>query len=126
GTDYPTPDGTAVRDYVHVTDIADAHLRALDVKLDGGGGGGGPVAVNLGTGSGHSVREVIDAARRVTGRPVPMVERPRRPGDPRALVAAVTRARAVLGRHAAHSSLEEILHSAWQWHQRHPHGYRGG
>src|SRR5262249_980021 len=81
GTDSPTPDGTAVRDYVHVTDIADAHLRALDVKLDGGGGGGGPVAVNLGTGSGHSVREVIDAARRVTGRPVPMVERPRRPGD---------------------------------------------
>ncbi|HUC39511.1 MAG TPA: UDP-glucose 4-epimerase GalE [Gemmatimonadales bacterium] len=123
GTDYPTADGTAVRDYVHVTDIADAHLRALDVKLDGGGA---PVAVNLGTGTGRSVREVIDAAGHVTGRPVPAVERPRRPGDPPELVAAVTRAAKVLGWRASHSSLEQILSSAWQWHQRHPHGYRGG
>ena len=122
GTDYPTADGTAVRDYVHVADIADAHLRALDVKLDGGS----VVAVNLGTGTGRSVREVVEAARRVTGRAVPTVERPRRPGDPPALVAAVGRAATVLGWRASHSSLDEILGSAWRWHQAHPHGYRGG
>ena len=122
GTDYPTPDGTAVRDYVHVTDIADAHLRALDAKLDGGSA----VAVNLGTGTGRSVREVVEAARRVTGRDVPTVERPRRPGDPPELVAAVGRAATVLGWRAAHSSLDEILSSAWLWHQTHPQGYRGG
>ncbi len=122
GTDYPTADGTAVRDYVHVADIADAHLRALDVKLDTGSA----VAVNLGTGTGCSVREVVDAARRVTGRAVPTVERPRRPGDPPELVAAVGRAATVLGWRASHSSLEEILGSAWRWHQAHPQGYRGG
>ena len=122
GTDYPTADGTAVRDYVHVADIADAHLRALDVKLDGGS----VVAVNLGTGTGRSVREIVEAARRVTGRDVPTVERPRRPGDPPELVAAVGRAATVLGWRPSHSSLEEILSSAWQWHQTHPQGYRGG
>jgi UDP-glucose 4-epimerase len=122
GTDYPTADGTAVRDYVHVTDIADAHLRALDVQLDGGT----PVAVNLGTGTGRSVRAVIEAARRVTGRPVPTVDRSRRSGDPPELVAAVGRAATVLGWRASHSSLDEILSSAWRWHQNHPHGYRGG
>ncbi len=122
GTDYPTPDGTAVRDYVHVTDIADAHLRALDAKLDGGSA----VAVNLGTGTGRSVREIVEAARRVTGRDVPTVERPRRPGDPPELVAVVGRAASLLGWRPSHSSLEEILSSAWQWHQTHPQGYRGG
>jgi len=122
GTDYPTADGTAIRDYVHVIDIADAHLRALDVKLDSDA----PLAMNLGTGTGRSVREVVEAARRVTGRPVPVAEKPRRPGDPPELVAAVTRAKTVLGWHAEHSSLEEILSSAWRWHQAHPHGYRGG
>jgi UDP-glucose 4-epimerase len=122
GTDYPTPDGTAIRDYVHVADIADAHLRALDVALDGGA----TVALNLGTGTGRSVREVVDAARRVTGRAVPTVERPRRPGDPPELVAAVGRAATLLGWRASHSSLEEILSSAWRWHQAHPQGYRGG
>jgi UDP-glucose 4-epimerase len=123
GTDYPTADGTAVRDYVHVADIADAHLRALDVKLDEGTA----VAVNLGTGTGRSVLEVVEAARRVTGRAVlPMVDRPRRPGDPPELVAAVGRAAKVLEWRAAHSSLEEILSSAWRWHQAHPQGYRGG
>ena len=122
GTDYPTPDGTAIRDYVHVADIADAHLRALDVALDGGAA----VAVNLGTGTGRSVREVVEAARRVTGRGVPTVERPRRPGDPPELVAAVGRAATLLGWRASHSSLEEILSSAWRWHQAHPQGYRGG
>ncbi|PYO95584.1 MAG: UDP-glucose 4-epimerase GalE [Gemmatimonadetes bacterium] len=122
GTDYPTADGTAIRDYVHVTDIADAHLRALEVDIENGA----PVAVNLGTGTGRSVREVVEAARRVTGRAVPVAEQPRRPGDPPELVAAVARARTVLGWQAAHSSLEEILDSAWRWHQAHPHGYRGG
>ena len=122
GTDYPTPDGTAVRDYVHVTDIADAHLRSLDAKLDGGSA----VAVNLGTGTGRSVREVVEAARRVTGRDVPTVERARRPGDPPELVAAVGRAATLLGWRASHSSLDEILSSAWEWHRTHPQGYRGG
>ena len=122
GTDYPTADGTAIRDYVHVTDIADAHLRALEVDIENGA----PVAVNLGTGTGRSVREVVEAARRVTGRAVPVAEQARRPGDPPELVAAVARARTVLGWQAAHSSLEEILDSAWRWHQAHPHGYRGG
>jgi len=122
GTDYPTPDGTAIRDYVHVADIADAHLRALDVALDGGA----TVALNLGTGTGRSVREVVEAVRRVTGRAVPTVERARRPGDPPELVAAVGRAATLLGWRASHSSLEEILSSAWRWHQAHPQGYRGG
>jgi len=122
GTDYPTADGTAVRDYVHVADIADAHLRALDIEL----GGNSAVAVNLGTGTGRSVREVVEAARRVTGRAVPTVERSRRPGDPPELVAAVGRAATLLGWRASHSSLDEILHSAWRWHQAHPQGYRGG
>lgn len=122
GTDYPTADGTAVRDYVHVSDIADAHVRALDVNL----AGGTPLAVNLGTGAGRSVREVVAAARQVTGRAVETVARPRRAGDPPELVAAVGRAATVLGWHASHSSLSEILSSAWRWHQAHPHGYRGG
>jgi len=122
GTDYPTADGTAVRDYVHVADIAAAHVRALEVKLETGA----PVAVNLGTGTGRSVREVVTAARAVTGTAVPTTERPRRPGDPPALVAAVGRAAAVLGWGASRSSLEEIVESAWRWHQAHPQGYRGG
>ena len=122
GTDYPTPDGTAVRDYVHVVDIADAHVRALDVPIDGQA----PVAVNLGTGGGHSVRQVVDAAGRVTGKTLKTSEQPRRPGDPPALVAAVDRAASVLGWRATRSSLAEILESAWRWHRAHPQGYRGG
>ena len=122
GTDYPTADGTAVRDYVHVVDIADAHVRALEVALEGEA----PVAVNLGTGAGHSVREVVEAARRVTGKALKSVEQPRRPGDPPALVAAVGRAAEVLGWRASRSSLEEVLESAWRWHLAHPDGYRQG
>ena len=122
GTDYPTPDGTAVRDYVHVADIADAHLRALAVPADEKA----PVAVNLGTGGGHSVREVVDAAGRVTGKKLKTSEQPRRPGDPPALVAAVDHAASVLGWRATRSSLEEILETAWRWHRAHPQGYRGG
>jgi len=120
GTDYPTPDGTAVRDFVHVADIAEAHVAALDVSLDGIG----PYAVNLGTGTGHSVRQVVDAARRVTGKTIPVREQPRRPGDPPVLVAAVQRAAELLRWRARHSSLEAILTSAWRWHQAHPRGYR--
>ncbi|HWC72578.1 MAG TPA: UDP-glucose 4-epimerase GalE [Gemmatimonadales bacterium] len=122
GTDYPTPDGTAIRDYVHVSDIADAHVRALDVPLSGSA----PVALNLGTGGGHSVQQVVDAARRVTGKQLKTAKQPRRPGDPPELVAAVDRAAAVLGWRATRSSLEEILESAWRWHRAHPQGYKGG
>ena len=118
GTDYPTPDGTAVRDYIHVEDLADAHARALEVEPNGA------VALNLGTGHGSSVRQVVDLARRVTGHPIPSTDQPRRPGDPPALVAAAQRAEAVLGWRARRSSLEEILASAWRWHRAHPRGYR--
>jgi len=115
GTDYPTPDGTAVRDYVHVLDIADAHVRALEAERT--------ATVNLGTGVGYSVLAVAEAARRVTGRAIPSVARPRRPGDPPELVAVAGRAATILGWRPRHSSLEEILASAWAWHQAHPHGY---
>ncbi|HYT70668.1 MAG TPA: UDP-glucose 4-epimerase GalE [Gemmatimonadales bacterium] len=118
GTDYPTPDGTAVRDYVHVLDLADAHIRALDADL------GGAVVLNLGTGTGYSVRAVTEAARRVTGRAIPTVGRARRAGDPPWLVAATGRAEGLLGWRPRHSSLEEILASACRWHQAHPSGYR--
>jgi len=118
GIDYPTPDGTAVRDYIHVDDLADAHARALDIPPNGA------IALNLGTGQGSSVRQVVETARRVTGHPIPSTDRPRRAGDPPALVAAPQRAAAVLGWHPRRSSLDEILTSAWRWHQAHPRGYR--
>jgi UDP-glucose 4-epimerase len=120
GTDYPTADGSAVRDYIHVADIADAHVRALEVPATEGV----PLALNLGTGAGHSVRQVVEAARRITGSPLPVVERPRRPGDPPALVAAVGRAANALGWRPTRSSLDDILSSAWRWHRAHPLGYR--
>jgi len=118
GTDYPTPDGTAVRDYIHVEDLADAHVRALETAPNGA------IALNLGTGHGSSVREVVDLARRVTGHPIPATDEPRRAGDPPALVAAAQRAAAVLGWQPRRSGLEEILTSAWRWHRAHPRGYR--
>lgn len=111
GTDYPTPDGTAIRDYVHVTDLAAAHLRALHHLIDGGAN----VAVNLGTGQGHSVREVIAAVERVAGRPVPIRLGPRRPGDPPALVADPTKARTTLGWQPECSDLDTIVRTAWHW-----------
>jgi UDP-glucose 4-epimerase len=117
GTDYPTRDGTAVRDYVHVADIADAHVRALEVDVTGA------ETLNLGTGAGYSVLEVVEAARRVTGRTIPTVACPRRPGDPPELVAEVGRAGRLLGWQPQRSGLEEILVSAWRWHQTHPSGY---
>ena len=111
GDDYPTPDGTAVRDYVHVTDLADAHVAAVRHLLDGGDG----VAVNLGTGHGFSVREVVDAVERVTGLQVPRRVAARRQGDPAVLVADGSRARRLLGFTAPHSGLETIVRTAHAW-----------
>jgi UDP-arabinose 4-epimerase len=115
GSDYPTPDGTAVRDYVHVMDLADAHLRAIE-RLRAGTPS---QAINLGTGRGHSVKEVIDTVARVGGTPVPAIESPRRPGDPPELVAAPTRARDVLGWTCQYPDIETIVGHAWAWHETH-------
>jgi UDP-glucose 4-epimerase len=117
GTDYPTPDGTAVRDYVHVEDLATAHLLALDHAAPGRHD-----IFNLGSESGNSVREVIEAARRVTGREIVAVEEARRAGDPPRLVASNARARAELG-WAPERSLDDMVRDAWAWHQAHPDGY---
>ena len=115
GEDYPTPDGTCVRDYVHVADLARAHVLALDALI----AGLGTRAYNLGCGgAGASVREVIDAARRTTGRPVPVRFGPRRPGDPAVLVAASDRIRRDLGWAPKYERLEDIVESAWRWMQR--------
>lgn len=113
GTDYPTPDGTCVRDYVHVLDLAAAHLLALERM----GEGPAAKAYNLGNGRGFSVREVIDTARRITGRAIAHEDAPRRPGDPAVLVASSARARAELGWSPAHAALEDIVATAWRWHQ---------
>jgi UDP-glucose-4-epimerase GalE len=112
GSDYPTPDGTCVRDYIHVVDLADAHVEGLLRLIDG------TVAsqvLNLGTGQGASVREVIDVCREVSGRDFRVVDSPRRPGDPPRLVAAADRAREALGWTASHSDLREIIGTAWRW-----------
>jgi UDP-glucose 4-epimerase len=115
GTDYPTPDGTCIRDYIHVSDLAAAHVVGLNALL---GGQVESQAINLGTGNGCSVREVVDTARRVTKSSFRVIEAPRRPGDPPVLFAAVDRARKTLGWTAASSSLEQIVASAWDWHRR--------
>jgi len=114
GTDYDTPDGTALRDYIHVTDLADAHLRALGYLEQGGAS----AALNLGTGQGHSVRDVIAMVERVTGLKVPRVNAPRRAGDPPALVAAPGRAKALLGWQPGWSDLETIVRTAVAWHRQ--------
>ena len=114
GTDYDTPDGTAIRDYIHVVDLAAAHLRALD-RLGQGAPSG---AMNLGTGCGHSVQEVIAAVERIGGRKVPVRLSPRRAGDAPVLVADPSRANRELGWTPMHSSLEEIVASAWKWYGR--------
>ena len=119
GDDYPTPDGTCLRDYIHVSDLADAHVRALDVMVETGQSG----AYNLGTGEPHSVREVIDTVERVTGRPVPWTLAPRRPGDAAALYAATGKAQAELGWTPRFPDLESMVRTAWAWHQSHPNGY---
>ncbi len=118
GQDYPTPDGTCIRDYVHVADLVEAHLLALDALEDTT-----QMTYNLGNGQGYSVREVIEAARRITSAPIPSVESPRRPGDPPRLVAASDRIKADLGWSPAHPGLDDIIESAWVWHRSHPDGY---
>lgn len=119
GDDYPTPDGTCVRDYIHVTDLAQAHALALG-HLRGGGGSG---VFNLGNGVGFSVREVVDACRKVTGVEIPVVVAPRRPGDPAQLVASNERAKSVLGFNPRFTDLEGIVATAWKWHKNHPGGF---
>ena len=116
GDDYPTADGTCVRDYIHVADLCDAHLLALRRLL----GGAGSARYNLGNGAGFSVREVIEAARRVTGHPIPVLVQPRRAGDPPVLVADAGAARRELGWAPRHAALETIIAHAWAWERRHP------
>jgi UDP-glucose 4-epimerase len=118
GTDYPTPDGTAIRDYIHVADLAEAHIRAIDYLERGGP----PVTLNVGTGQGVSVREVLDAVEAVAGRPVPTELVDRRVGDPAAVWADATNAGTVLGWQAGRD-LRDIVDTAWRWHMRHPDGY---
>jgi UDP-glucose 4-epimerase len=118
GTDYPTPDGTCVRDYVHIVDLATAHLAALG-KIQPGQG----LKLNLGTGRGYSVREVIDVCRKVTGHPIPAVIGPRRAGDPPSLIADARLANKTLGWTPRYPTIESIVETAWRWHQSHPRGY---
>jgi UDP-glucose 4-epimerase len=119
GTDYPTPDGTAVRDYIHIEDLGEAHLLALRHLRDGGDS----EYLNLGNGTGYSVLEVIETARKVTGLEVPFENAPRREGDPPRLVGDARRAREVLGWKPKRPALEEIIGSAWEWQKGHPRGY---
>jgi len=119
GTDYDTPDGTCIRDYIHVTDLAEAHILAVEYLMKGGESN----VFNLGNGVGYSVREVIETARKVTGHPIPEVEIPRRAGDPARLVASGEKAKTVLGWEPKITSLEDIIRSAWVWHSTHPNGY---
>ena len=120
GDDYPTKDGTCVRDYVHVSDLAQAHILALDSLLAGGESD----VFNLGNGVGFTVREVIETARKVTGHPIPAQVAPRRPGDPAQLIASSQKAMDKLGWRPRYNRLEDILATAWAWHSAHPEGYR--
>jgi len=120
GDDYPTPDGTCLRDYIHVSDLADAHVRALETIVETGKSG----AYNLGTGRPHSVRQVIDSVERMTGKPVPWRLAPRRPGDPAVLYAAPHKAQAELHWTPKHADLDAIVGTAWNWHRTHPKGYK--
>jgi UDP-glucose 4-epimerase len=120
GTDYPTPDGTCIRDYIDVRDLAAAHLAALELTADAQPG---LEACNLGSGAGFSVREVLHAAEEVTGQKVPHSYGPRREGDPPVLVASNARARSVLGWEPEHGTLQEMIGSAWAWRRAHPRGY---
>jgi UDP-glucose 4-epimerase len=121
GEDYPTPDGTCQRDYIHVCDLADAHIRALDALERGAPSS----AYNIGTGTPHSVKSVIDTVGRVVGRPVAWQSAPRRPGDPAVLYASSDRAQRELGWAPKYADLEVIVRHAWQWHSTHPNGYAG-
>jgi UDP-glucose 4-epimerase len=115
GTDYETPDGTCIRDYIHIFDLAQAHMLALDARRT--------AQFNLGTGGGTSVREVIASCERVTGKKIAVVEKPRRPGDPARLIAGSDKIQRELGWQPQFQDIDKIIASAWAWHQRHPHGY---
>jgi UDP-glucose 4-epimerase len=123
GDDYPTPDGTCIRDYIHVSDLADAHLAALEATAQDDPRTDRPLVCNLGNGEGFSVRQVLAAAQTVIGAPIPHSIGPRREGDPPVLVASADRAAAVLGWRARRPELEAMVRSAWAWHQGHPGGY---
>jgi len=118
GTDYPTPDGTCIRDYIHIADLVSAHLLALEALEEND-----KLLYNLGSGKGYSVREVIETARKVTGRPIPAVESARRAGDSARLVASSEKIRRELGWKPQHDDLQDIISSAWEWHRTHPKGY---
>ena len=115
GTDYETPDGTCIRDYIHILDLARAHILALNAPQS--------AFYNLGTGGGSSVREVIEAGRKITGKNIPVIEKPRRPGDPPRLIASSAKIKQELGWNPKFQSLDAIIESAWKWHQRFPNGY---
>jgi UDP-glucose 4-epimerase len=115
GTDYETPDGTCIRDYIHIVDLAQAHILALTAPKS--------AFYNLGTGGGSSVREVINAAKKITGRKIDIVEKPRRPGDPPRLIASSNKIKSELGWEPKFQSLDAIIESAWKWHQKFPQGY---
>jgi UDP-glucose 4-epimerase len=120
GSDYDTPDGTCIRDYIHVIDLAHAHILALKRLKKRGN----PVVYNLGNGNGYSVREVIETVRKVTKKRVVSTEAPRRPGDPARLVASSDKIRKELGWKPRYLDLETIVETAWQWHRNHPDGYK--
>ena len=115
GTDYETPDGTCIRDYIHIIDLAHAHILALDAPTS--------AFYNLGTGGGSSVREVIESCRKITGQPIPVLEKPRRPGDPPRLIASSEKIKRELGWHPQFQTLDAIVESTWKWHQKFPRGY---
>lgn len=120
GTDYPTKDGTCVRDYIHVTDLAQAHILAVKYLIAGNKSN----IFNLGNGVGFTVKEVIKTAEKVTGKSIKVVEEDRRAGDPAVLIASSEKAKKILGWHPQHNSLEEIIQTAWNWHVTHPEGYK--
>jgi UDP-glucose 4-epimerase len=124
GDDYPTPDGTCIRDYIHVADLAAAHLLALEATSPADDRSAAPLVLNLGSGDGFSVTEVLAAAERVVGRPVPHTIGPRRAGDPAVLVASASRATEVLGWRPTQSTLDDMVGSAWEWRRSNPDGYR--
>jgi UDP-glucose 4-epimerase len=115
GTDYPTPDGTCIRDYIHIIDLADAHILAIAPGKRG--------FYNLGNGDGYSVRQVIATCEQVTGKKIPVIEKPRRPGDPPRLVASAEKAKKDLGWKPKYPKLDQIVSTAWEWHRKHPNGY---
>lgn len=120
GNDYDTPDGTCIRDYIHVTDLAKAHILAVEYLMNGGESD----IFNLGNGVGYSVKEVIETARKVTGHPIPVKEEARRAGDPARLVASGKKAKEILGWEPEIKDLVDIINSAWKWHSKHPNGYK--